>query len=244
MLNRLQVREKLTLLVVVPLVAVALLLVPLLAGRLDVARSAGSTARTAALARDAGVLVEGLQSVRLLAVAYLSVPDASPGELVLAVADVESRRVALARAARAAGAGALAGRLDGLAGVGDLGRRVLARETTQDVVVSTTSEAVTTVVDGLGLTTATGEGATRLTALDALLRADEASARSASSSSSRRVDPVARREAAPPPPPGGPRGGPGARLQFNRLAPSDARRSLRRGPRGPRAQRLAAAARC
>lgn len=240
MLNRLQVREKLTLLVVVPLVAVALLLVPLLAGRLDVARSAGATAGTAALARDAGVLVERLQSVRLLAVAYLSVPDAAPAELTLAVADVESRRVALAQQARAAGATDLAARLDGLAPVGELGRRVLAREATQDAVVAATSEAVGSVVDGLGLTTATGEGAGRLTALDTLLRADEASARSgvfvlvaATSTGARRAEALAAARDASA-------SATALGSQFARLAPGAVAELFGQATGGPSGERLAA----
>ncbi|WP_088288720.1 ATP-binding protein [Kineosporia sp. A_224] len=240
MLNRLQVREKLTLLVVVPLVAVALLLVPLLAGRLDVARSAGATARTATLARDAGVLVEGLQSVRLLAVAYLSVPDAAPGELTLAVADVEARRVALAQEARDAGQDDLAARLDGLAPVGELGRRVLAREATQDAVVTATSEAVGSVVDGLGLTAATGEGAGRLTALDTLLRADESSARSgvlvlvaATSTGARRQEALAAARDASA-------SATALGSQFARLAPGAVAELFGQATGGPSAARLAA----
>src|SRR5688572_1464989 len=72
MLARLGIRQKLSLLLAIPLTAVVLVLVPFTAERIDDARSARTTARTAEAARQIGALIQTLQQERLLALGYLS----------------------------------------------------------------------------------------------------------------------------------------------------------------------------
>ena len=72
MLSRLGIRQKLALLLVIPLLAVAAVLVPFTAERVNDARSAGVTARTADVARRVGALIQALQQERLLALGYLT----------------------------------------------------------------------------------------------------------------------------------------------------------------------------
>src|SRR5262249_13205680 len=72
MLSRLGIRQKLGVLLVIPLLAVAAVLVPFTAERVNDARSAGVTASTADAARRVGALIQALQQERLLALGYLS----------------------------------------------------------------------------------------------------------------------------------------------------------------------------
>jgi signal transduction histidine kinase len=72
MLSRLGIRQKLGVLLVIPLLAVAAVLVPFTAERVSDARSAGVTARTADIARQLGALIQALQQERLLALGYLA----------------------------------------------------------------------------------------------------------------------------------------------------------------------------
>src|SRR5690349_5624395 len=72
MLSRLGIRQKLALLLVIPLLAVAAVLVPFTAERVNEARSADITARTADVARRVGALIQALQQERLLSLGYLA----------------------------------------------------------------------------------------------------------------------------------------------------------------------------
>jgi signal transduction histidine kinase len=72
MLSRLGIRQKLGVLLVIPLLAVAAVLVPFTAERVSDARSAGVTARTADIARQVGALIQALQQERLLTLGYLA----------------------------------------------------------------------------------------------------------------------------------------------------------------------------
>ena len=68
MLSRLGIRQKLALLLAIPLVAVVVVMVPFTAERVDDARAAQTTARTALAAREIGGLIQTLQQERLLAI--------------------------------------------------------------------------------------------------------------------------------------------------------------------------------
>jgi signal transduction histidine kinase len=72
MLSKLSIRQKLALLLVIPLLAVASVLVPFTAERVNDARSASVTAQTADVARRVGALIQALQQERLLTLGYLS----------------------------------------------------------------------------------------------------------------------------------------------------------------------------
>src|SRR5262245_21414327 len=67
MLGRFGIRQKLSLLLLIPLAAVVMTMVPFTAERVDDARSAAATARSGLTAREIGVLVQSIQQERLLA---------------------------------------------------------------------------------------------------------------------------------------------------------------------------------
>ncbi|HEY6794802.1 MAG TPA: ATP-binding protein [Kineosporiaceae bacterium] len=89
-LQRLTVREKVNLLVVIPLTAVLLLQVPLFANQLDSSRQAARDAQMARTARQVGRLVRQVQQLRLLSVAYLGTPAAAPSQLVVAEQELDA----------------------------------------------------------------------------------------------------------------------------------------------------------
>jgi hypothetical protein len=82
-LDRLGVRGKLNLLLLLPLTAVVLVAVPFVAGQIGNARSASTTADAARHAREMGGLVWELQRERLLTAGYLANPNADRMPLLL-----------------------------------------------------------------------------------------------------------------------------------------------------------------
>jgi signal transduction histidine kinase len=88
MLSRLTIRQKLSLLLMVPLAAVIVTSVPFAAERIGDARSASSTARIAKVARDVGALIQNLQQERLVALGYLGAPTLDPSALLARVETV------------------------------------------------------------------------------------------------------------------------------------------------------------
>ncbi len=89
MLAKLRVQQKLTLLLLLPLLAVAITSVPFTVNRVDDALAASSTVGISQQARDVSVLMQDLQEERLLALTYLVSQDA----------DREAYRMAIATAA-------------------------------------------------------------------------------------------------------------------------------------------------
>src|SRR5690606_9207175 len=82
MLARLGIRQKLALLLAIPLVALLLVMAPFTADRIGDARSAQTTARIALAAREIGALIQALQHERVLAMGYLSSPNLDRSALV------------------------------------------------------------------------------------------------------------------------------------------------------------------
>src|SRR5215475_617515 len=82
-LDRLRVRGKLNLLLMLPLIAVVLVAVPFVAGQVNSAGSATATADSARDARLLGALVWELQRERLITADYLADPTASDSALLL-----------------------------------------------------------------------------------------------------------------------------------------------------------------
>ena len=72
LLGRLRIRGKLALLVAIPLLAVVVLAVPIVLGRVDQAQRAADTARTVRVAGQVGALVQDLQEERVLSVGFLA----------------------------------------------------------------------------------------------------------------------------------------------------------------------------
>jgi signal transduction histidine kinase len=177
-LNRLGVRGKLNLLLLLPLTAVVLVAVPFMAGQVGNARSAATTADAARHARELGGLVWELQRERLLTAGYLASPSAERVPLLLqqrAVSDAaDSVRTSLGPGASDELLGALV-RLDSLK---DLRQSVLQRGASLDSVARAYHAVIDAVIDALRLATqrsSDAEGTRQLNALDALLRANEQS---------------------------------------------------------------------
>src|SRR5260370_40442796 len=87
MLVRLGIRQKVVLLLAIPLAAVVLVMVPYVVDRANDARSAADTARTALAARQIGSLMQTLQQERLVALGYLSAPSLDRSALVAQTQD-------------------------------------------------------------------------------------------------------------------------------------------------------------
>src|SRR5262245_30141090 len=86
MLDRISIRRKLALLLVIPVVAVLMTIAPLIAERVGEARSADATARAGTAARDVGVLIQDLQLERLLAMGFLTTPQMDRSALATQIA--------------------------------------------------------------------------------------------------------------------------------------------------------------
>ncbi|WP_213450276.1 sensor histidine kinase [Rhizomonospora bruguierae] len=175
LLGRLRIRGKLTLLVLLPLLAVAGLTVPLVINRTQVAARAGDTARTVRVASEVGALVQDLQLGRLLAVGrVLGVVDRN--RVVVQDAQI-SDRVANVRgdlgADLPAGVDAAIGTIGNLTGVQ---LAVLGGNAATGSVLSGYGEVIDRLIDSLRLldiadvTTSAGR---QVVALDAVLRLDE-----------------------------------------------------------------------
>src|SRR5688500_11215287 len=82
-IDRLRVRGKLNLLLLLPMTAVMLVAVPFVGGQVQNATSAGTTAASANIARDLGALVWELQRERLLTAGYLADREATEAGLML-----------------------------------------------------------------------------------------------------------------------------------------------------------------
>jgi len=177
-LGRLRVRGKLNLLLLLPLAAVTLIAIPFVAGQVENARAATTTADAAGNARQLGALVWELQRERLLTAVYLASPngdDIGVMKQQQMVADTaEAVRDSLGPDASEELVKALA-RLGSLA---DLRAGALERGVSLDSVARTYHAVIEAVIDALRLVpqrTSDAEGTRQLTALDALLRANEQS---------------------------------------------------------------------
>ena len=94
-LDRLRVRGKLNLLLLLPLAAVVLVAVPFVAVQIDNARAAVATADAARKARLLGALVWELQRERLITAGYLASDSVDSVDLVLAQEAVDDTAEAL-----------------------------------------------------------------------------------------------------------------------------------------------------
>src|SRR5439155_1100072 len=152
---------------------------PFVAGQIDNARSASATADSARNARQLGALVWELQRERLVTADYLADPDADDSAMLLqqqAVTDsAEALRVSL-------GGGAsdeLSSALVRLGSLAELRQNARHRGVALDSVARAYHAVVAALIDALRLVpqrTTDAEGTRQLTALDALLRANEESA--------------------------------------------------------------------
>jgi signal transduction histidine kinase len=174
MLARLSIRQKLSLLLVIPLTAVALVMVGFTAERVGDARAAGATARTALAAREIGALIQTLQQERLLALGYLAAPSMQRSALVTQSQTAVDDIARLAADPNTAGTVAAAKpALDALTSVrrGVINRSLSARST-----YDAFRAAATALLDALRLGSPEAkdaQGLGPLVALDALMRSNE-----------------------------------------------------------------------
>ncbi|MBE8520601.1 nitrate- and nitrite sensing domain-containing protein [Amycolatopsis sp. H6(2020)] len=175
-LARLGIRGKLNLLLLPPLVAVVLVSVPFV---LTQANSAGAAAQSAAVARHAqqlGGLMWQLQRERLLTGAFVATPSASPDQMVQQQKAVD-QTVAEVRSSLGDDApDELSAALTRIGSLAELRQNAVRRGVALDSVARTYNAVIDAVIDSLRLVpqlTSDAEGARELTALDALLRANE-----------------------------------------------------------------------
>lgn len=173
-LNRLSIGGKLNLLLLLPLVAVLLVSIPFVLQQVDDAGSAGDTADTAEQARQLGGLVTELQRERLVTSAYLA------GAADLAEVDRQQRTVDAAtnsvRDSIGDASDELSSALVRLGSLTEIRRNARDRGVSPDSVARTYHAVIDALVDALRLVPRQGsdaEGTRQLTALEALLRANE-----------------------------------------------------------------------
>lgn len=176
-LGRLSVRQKLSLLLMVPLIMVVVLIVPFVADRATDARTASSTATAADTARAAAALVQDLQRERLLQVGYLATPGASRSPVLQASQAVRDRTVELQTDLGRRATGDLSAALTKVDGLSQLRPGVLSRTAQPRAVFQVYTEAINGVLSSLGLLTqqeADAAGGRQVGGLNALLRSNEA----------------------------------------------------------------------
>jgi len=176
LLDRLRIRGKLSLLAGIPLVAMVLLAGPVVAGRLEQAARAASTARAVRVASQVGLLVQDIQQERLLAVGYL-VNAVERTRLVLQFSAVTDEAVDVRADLGDDLPAEVADALKGVQALADVRTAVLTRASSTDQVVAGCHTVIDNLLASLRLIdvvdSATGEGR-QVVALDALLRANEA----------------------------------------------------------------------
>lgn len=178
-LDRLGVRGKLNLLLMLPLAAVILVAVPFVAGQIENARSSSATSDLARNARQLGALAWELQRERLLTADYLADPDADSTPMLLQEQVVTDSANDLRAALGPDAPDELTGALTRLGSLDELRTNARARGVALDSVARAYHAIIQALIDALRLVpqrSSDAEGTRQLTALDALLRANEESA--------------------------------------------------------------------
>ncbi|MFY1633806.1 nitrate- and nitrite sensing domain-containing protein [Solwaraspora sp. WMMB335] len=176
LLDRLRIRGKLALLVMVPLITVAALTVPIVVDRLALANRAAEIVRTVQAGGRVGSLVQDLQQERLLAVGHL-LGAVDRSRLVLQEATITDR-IADIRADIGGMLGPeLAAAVDAVDDLAGLRDEVLTGTADSDQVMASYGALIVRLIDSMRLvdtadvTTAEGR---QIVALDAALRLDDA----------------------------------------------------------------------
>ena len=199
-LGRLNVRERVNLLALLPLMLVIALSVPLVAARLDDARAAAETAQAATTAGGVSKLIEHAQEVRLLAIAYQAKRGTPPNAVTAALQSFSDERARLADLESGQARPDLARQLEAAKGLEGATARVLARDVTGTDVLDLYGSTINGLIDAVGLTGNLGvhqAAGVDLNALDALLRSDEADSRRSAALLLALSDTVSRNRAQP-----------------------------------------------
>ncbi|RSM72695.1 histidine kinase [Actinoplanes sp. ATCC 53533] len=177
LIDRLRIRWKLAVLVGIPLVVMVLLAGPIVAERMKQADRAEATAESVRIASQIGLLTQDLQQERLLAVGHLA-NAVERNRLVLQFSAVNDRAVDVQNDLGADLPAEVAEAIRGVQAVVDVRAAVLARAIPADQVIVGYATVIRSLLASLNLVdvvdSATGEGR-QVVALDALLRANEAS---------------------------------------------------------------------
>ncbi|GAA1814184.1 nitrate- and nitrite sensing domain-containing protein [Planosporangium flavigriseum] len=166
------VQQKLSLLLTLPLAALVLTGVPFAVGRLDSAISATVTVDAARKAREVAELIEGLQQERLLALASLATPAVDRS----AYAALSATSADLAQEAVEGGTPPVRRAVGQLGSLDAVRRQVLGGTAAPAEVQDAYHAGIVRLIDALGLTWLPRvdlAGLRQLSALDALLRANE-----------------------------------------------------------------------
>lgn len=177
-IDRLRVRGKLNLLLLLPMTAVVLVAVPFVGLQIQNATSAGTTAASANVARDLGALVWELQRERLITAGYLADHDATEADLMLQHHMVSGAADHLRTSVNPDTAEELVNALVRIGSLVELRNQVHKRGAAVDSVARAYHAVIEALIDSLRLVpqrSSDAEGTRQLTALDALLRANEES---------------------------------------------------------------------
>ncbi len=177
-LSSFSVRQKLTLLLFVPLGVMIFMAVPFIAERTSVARAASATAIAASTAGEVSAVVQDVQRERLLALGYLVASPASRTALISAGQDVRDRTADLRTRLGPRMNAELGEALTTLDGLSALRERVLGRVVPASEAYQRFGESVQALLGALdlgGRANVDPAGARDVDSLDALLRANEAS---------------------------------------------------------------------
>ncbi|MDG4767534.1 nitrate- and nitrite sensing domain-containing protein [Solwaraspora sp. WMMD406] len=176
LLDRLRIRGKLALLVLIPLVAVASLTVPVVVGRVALAGRAADTLRTMQLSGRVGSLIQDLEQERLLLVGHL-LGGADRPQVLLQEATVRDRAADIRADLGAELDPELAAAVAAVDGLDGVRAGVLAGSAATDEVMAGYGTVIRRLIDGLRLVdeadVTTSEGR-QIVALDAALRLDDA----------------------------------------------------------------------
>ena len=176
-LKRLRVRGKMTLLILLPLLALVFVATPFITVEVAAARSAAATAATAHNAQALSNLIYQLQRERLLTAAFLVSPN-DDGTALRQQHDAVAAAVTSVQSGLSS-SDELAGALTRVGSLGELRDAALHRGTSPDSVARAYHAVIQALIDALRLVpqrTGDAEGTRQLTALDALLNANEQSA--------------------------------------------------------------------
>ncbi|GAA4539415.1 nitrate- and nitrite sensing domain-containing protein [Amycolatopsis samaneae] len=175
-LGRLGIRGKLNLLLGPPLAAVVLVSVPFVVIQAGSASSAGRTAEVARQAEQLGGLIWQLQRERLLTAAYVASPSAGDGDMNRQRRTVDAGVNDVRAALGADAPEELTAALVRVGSLQEMRQNAQRRGVSLDGVARTYHAVVGSIIDSLRLTARTtddAEGNRQLTALEALLRANE-----------------------------------------------------------------------
>ncbi|QRP46471.1 nitrate- and nitrite sensing domain-containing protein [Amycolatopsis sp. FDAARGOS 1241] len=175
-LAKLGIRGKLNLLLVPPLAAVLLVSVPFVLKQAESASGAGDTAQAARNTQAVGGLISQVQREGLLAAAFVAAPASSDADLIRQQHAVDATADQVRAQLGPAAPDELTTVLARVASLRDERQNTLHRSISAERVARTYDTVVSSVIDALRLvprSTDDAEGVRQLTALEALLRADE-----------------------------------------------------------------------